>query len=308
MSINFLSILDESNSIKDETTGEITLISEKIETVNSYIIDSSCKITSNCNTVISCSYFEILAPSVSLSNITFNSTVLAQETEKLIVTNCKFEDAKSGFSAFTISFCADVTISHIEITHSAKMPGLYICQSSTVTADHVNVHDVPYTLLACDGASHLVIKDSEFHKSEKNGVHVSDQSYIEITNCQISDTAYPGISVNDSQCIIKNNTLSNVGQNCISIFSSKEFIVENNSIRNCGATAISCERSQGIVNNNKMNEIHGNGVHVSNNANVQITNNEINDADYPGIAIVSNANATIKKNRICRIKINGICS
>lgn len=308
MSVNFLSVLNESNSITNEETGEITITAPILETTNSFLIETECKITSNCQTKIKCVYFEIIASSVTLNNLIFETTFLAQETEKLSITNCEFIEAKSGLGALTISFCADVTLSHIDITNSAKMPGLYICQYSSAKADNLHIHDIPYTLLALDGASKLILKDSEFRNSKNNGIHVSDQCNVDIQNCEISDTVYPAISINDSQCIIKNNTVRNVGQNSISIFSSENFIVSNNSVENGGATAISTEKSEGLIENNLIQKVHGNGIHVSNNANVKIIDNEINDADYPGIAVVSNATAHVERCKINNIKINGICS
>lgn len=308
MSTDFLSILDDTNSIKNETTGEIIITVPSIQSDNYFEVLSPCIISSNCNTVITCKYFEISAQSVSISNINFETTVLAQCTEKLSVSNCEFKNAKSGLGVFTISFCADVTISHIAITNTAQIPGLYICQNSTVVADHINIHDIPYTLLACDGCSTLKITESNFTKAEKNGIHVSDQSSIEISNSLISDTGYPGIIVNDSQCTIRDNELRNIAQNSISLSSSEKFLIENNTINNGGATAISVERSIGVINSNKITKVQGNGIHCSNNSDVQITNNEINDASYPGIAVISNAKVAIFKNKITKIELNGICS
>ena len=84
MPVDFLSLLDETNSIKNEETGEIILISEKFQTEGDFELKTPCKISSKCNTVIISDHFEIASHSVSIDNIAFETSIHVVDSDNFV--------------------------------------------------------------------------------------------------------------------------------------------------------------------------------------------------------------------------------
>ena len=306
--ISFLSLLDDTNSIKNEETGEITITIPKLETDGEYHISSSCKITSNNNTIIISKLFKITSPKVSISNINFECAVQVDQVESVSLSNCTVKKPLQEYhGALTISDSGDVTLSHITITESDEIPGLYITRNSFVNCNNLTIHDFKATLALCNLGSYLTITDSNLHHTPFNGFHISGQSYIEIRNCQISDTGYPAIIANNSQCVIVDNEISNVIQTGIALNSSQDFTIERNKLTNITATGINTsEKSKGVIKENVISDVKGNGILVS-DSEVQVNENQIKNAKFPSIAILSKSIASVSNNKIENINLNGVC-
>lgn len=306
--IDFLSILNDTNSEKNEDTGEITITVPKLETEDEYHITTSCKITSNCNTVITSKLFKIKSPKVFLSNIEFDSAVLVESVESVSFDNCTVKNPAQTFNGtFTISDSGDVSLSHVTIIESGKVPGLYVTRNSFVNATNLHVHDLEATLVLCNLGSFLTITDSVIHHTPFNGFHISGQSYIEIRKCQIHDTGYPAIIANSSQCIFVENEIKNVEQTGIAVESSQDFLIEKNKLSNITATGINAsEKSSGIIKENEIFDIKGNGILIS-SSDVKVTENSIKNAGYPSIAVLGRSIATVTDNKIEGINLNGVC-
>lgn len=71
MTVDFLSILNTTNSITNADTGETTITTPFFEMKGKCQINSSISITSNCKTTIRSETIELLGSNISFSNITF---------------------------------------------------------------------------------------------------------------------------------------------------------------------------------------------------------------------------------------------
>lgn len=307
MSTDFLSLLNETNSIKNDLTGEIIITVPIIEAEEKLSINISCIITSNCNTVIKSDGFEILSSSVSLSNFSFQSKVAIQDSSNVSIFNSKIKYSKLSYGAVTVFNSKDVSLSHIEITETVDIPGIFICKNCEVNCDNLLIHNLTKSFIAVNSGSMITIKDSTFHHTKGNAIYLAGQSYIEIINSVFSFTFYPSLFVKDSKFVIKNSAFQNSPTNAISIYSSKEFLIENNTFSDIKDTAIQIlEKSNGIVKDNKIFNVEGNGVYCHNSF-VDIQNNEISNLTFPAIAISSRCKASLFGNKIANIKYSGIC-
>lgn len=305
---DFLSILDETNSIKNEETGEITLTIPKFETEEEYHITSPCKITSNCKTVIHAKMFKIESSKVSLKNLEFEGAFLINKVDSVSLNNCTVKNPEVECQgALTIRDSGDVVLSHITILESNKNPGLYVTQNSIVNADNLEIYDLEATLALCNLGSYLTVTDSKLRNTPYNGFHISGQSYASISKCQISDTGYPAIIANNSQCYFSENEIKNVAQTGIAVNTCENFIIEKNTISNITATAInSSSKSSGTIKENNIFDVKGNGILVS-ESEVKVTENEIKNTGYPSIAILNKTVATVSFNKIDNVNLSGIC-
>lgn len=307
MRVDFLTILNESNSIKNEETGEITLITPKIESNDDLIISSKCKITSNCETIIVCPCFQIISTSASLENINFESTFQVVESTDVQLIKSNISKSKD-YSAIVISNSQNITIKDIEIKDTDSHPAILIVASSSVLAENISISNIENEFLVCKLLSTLYLKDSNFINSKSNGISVSENSNIEISNSKISETIYPAIYVNNSKCKIENNEINNIQQNGIVLDMVKSFEINGNKFDHINGSAISIiDDSNGIINNNIISKIDHNGIYVHNHSEVKICNNNISECKYPGIAILMKSNAKLISNKISAISLCGIC-
>lgn len=308
MPVDFLSLLDETNSIKNEETGEIILISEKFQTEGDFELKTPCKISSKCNTVIISDHFEIASHSVSIDNIAFETSIHVVDSDNFQITNCTCKKGKLLDGALYFYNCKSVYISHVTITETDNIPGIYITSNCTVSADNLNIYGLSETLLVCNTCSNLYIKDSVLHHTKANAIYISGKSYIEIRNCSLYDTEYPAIFISQSTCRIEDNDIKNVQQNGISLNTAKSFVVCRNKITDVNGSAIAVlDDSSGIANRNIISKVGGNGIYVCQNSTVKAYKNIINDNRFPGIAILMKSNAKLYKNKISQIVYSGIC-
>lgn len=306
MSSDFLAVLNESNSKKDEKTGQIIITVPSIEIEDQYQIKSNCNITSKCNTIIKCNSFLISAASVSISNINFESAVIVSDINDFTMANCTITKSQSNVAALKISECENGTISHVTITDIEKAPGLYIFQNSVIMADHLLIHDISETLLVCGNASFLTITDSQFYNTQSNGIYVRSQSVIDIENCSFKNTSYPALFVNDSQITALNNKFENIDQSSISVTSSKDFRIERNEFTRVNNSAISITQdSYGVISENTFTKVGGNGIFCS-ESKVEIKANLMTDVTFPGVAAIKNSSAVITNNKIKGVEYSGL--
>lgn len=307
MSIDFLSLLNDSNSIINKETGEITLTSKEFSTEGDYSIKSPCKITSNCGTIIKSQHLEIESNLVSFNNINFYTSVHVVNSDNFQITNCTSKNAELLDGAIYFYNCKNVYISNVTITDT-KHSGIYIAQECTVTADNLTIYGLPETLLVCNMMSCLYLRDSNLHHTKANAIYISGGSYIEIRNCSLWETEYPAIFVIQSKCRIEDNDIKNVQQNGISLNTVKSFIVCRNKITGVNGSALAVlDESDGIAYRNNISKVGGNGIYVCNNSIIKAYKNEITDNCFPGIAILMQSNAFLIKNKISKIIYSGIC-
>lgn len=305
--LDFLSLLNDTNSVKNDETGEITITASILQTNGKFSLTSSCNITSNCNTTIKSEIFEITGSSISISYINFQTSILIEDANNISMKKCTLTKSKSLEGAFSICNSKNVTLSNITINDTVDIPGIFIYRNSYVTADNLLMHDLNKTFVAVNGGSFLSITDSVFHHSKGNSFYVASQSSIEIFNCSISYTEYPALFIRDSQCVVKSSTFQNTAENAISIHSSPDFLIEKNTISQVKDTAIQISNeSTGIIKNNSIYDVEGNGIY-SNNSILQIKDNEIFDLVYPAIAIATKSKASLIGNKVYNVKYSGIC-
>ncbi|KAK8876239.1 hypothetical protein M9Y10_006433 [Tritrichomonas musculus] len=306
MSVEFSTLLDESNSIRTEGTREITLICPILQSDEDIEVDLSYTITSNCNTVIKCKHFNILSSGVKISNVSFECAVTIRSIEDCTITNATIKDAESSNGALTISDGVNVTLSHLTISDAKEIPGIYISENSVVLADNLHVHDLADTLVVVKNGSFVTVTDSNFHDSSGNGFYVYDQSSIEISNCKFSKTVYSSIFATNSQSVVRKCEFKDIKKNGVSIESTEDFLIEKNHFYDIEDTAIRIfSHSTGVVDGNKIHNLDGNGINC-NESKVTIKNNELFDLLYPAIAIISNSTSIISGNIVNNIKYSGI--
>lgn len=283
MESSFLDILNSSNSIKNEETGEITLTVPVFNTKSNFTIFSSCNLNSNCNTVITSDTFQISSSSVSISNITFESSVVVTNSTNVSIKNCHIKNSQSSNGALTITNSENISISHVTIAESNKIPGLYVNQNSIVTADNLNIQDLEESLVVCHDQSYISITNSTLSNSQANGFYISGQSYVEIGSTSIINTNYPAIYVTGSESHIRRCTVQKVKSSGINI----------------------TQNSTAIVEETTFSEIDGNCI-FSSNSKLQTKNNKMSGMVYPGIAVSSKSKATLSGDSISKISTNGI--
>lgn len=303
MPIDFLTLLSQSNSVLDETQNTIILISPVIEINDDILIDKSCKISSNCNTVIKCNTFEINCGKVSLSDINFEGAIMVKDSNDFSIRNSTITKSKNIDGALTVFRSENVSISHITITES-EIPGLNVRMQSSVEADNLDIHDLKESLVVCNSGSKLSLRDSKLHGSKANGVYSGSQLSIEIINCTLTDIEYSAIYAEGTKATIKGCIFTNL--NGISLHSSNGFLVEKNAFRKVTGTAISvCDGSKGVVSMNTISKTEGNAVFIK-KSEVLLNNNEFSDSLYPAIAVTHKSKASLFDNKISNIEYNGI--
>lgn len=305
MALNLLTLLDDSNSKKNKITGEITITTPVIERPDQIIkITSACKINSNCNTKIICSIFEVVSPKVSLSKINFDCQLIASESDNFSISDCTINSSNETKSAFLINQSKDVSIYNIDIFGNS-IAGIFIIDGCRINITDSSIHDLKETLIVLRQNSKLIIKKSKIYNSGANGFFVADQSDIEILNCSVINTSYPGASMNDSNCIIKDSEFKKCHQNSVS-FSSSSYKFENNIISEGLATGLSTSNSKGTITNNTFTKLEGNGVLCLGYSESEISNNNFFNNKYPSIVIQNKSKAKITNNKIKGDDINGI--
>lgn len=307
--MDFLSKLDSSNCIKREETGEIILTTPVFETEENLKIENPGKFSSNCQTIIRCPKLAIMSTkSVSFDNVKFEAVVFVEDSEDIEFSHCTFEKAESGLGALTFCNTTKSKLSHVEVTNIESIPGVYLTTKSEVTAHNLSIHDLPESLLVCNSESKIYLSDSNLNRTKANGIYSSGKSYVEITNCSITDTEYPAIFFSGSTGKIINNKFKNILQNGISLNSVEDASVIGNEITKVSGSAISfLDGSTGRAIQNKIEKIEGNGIYVNGGSEAEIRDNEISQNDYPGIAVLMKSKATLTNNKVSSITYSGIC-
>ncbi|KAK8846394.1 hypothetical protein M9Y10_020412 [Tritrichomonas musculus] len=306
--LDFRSIFNEKNSIINEKAGEIIITSPKIELKGEYYIMYPSKFTSNCNTIIKTDGIFIISSNVSLSNLFFETYIVAENSSNFSISNCTIKNATSILAALTITDCKFGSISHITISGLTKQAGIVVNNNSFVKADNLLLYEISETLFVINTDSYVSITDSDFHHSSANGIHISNQSYLELTNSKFSHIAYPAIYVSKSRCSIKNNKFEDIDQNGISVHYGADLLIENNEFTNIQGSAISLlDESSGTIRENKIYKIHGNGVYCGNSV-IKVHYNEFYDLIYPSIVVTNKSVARISNNNVEKVKYCGMAS
>lgn len=307
MKIDFLTLLDESNSIKNTETQEILITSPLIEAEGEYQILNPIKISSSSNTLIKCDIIEIHSPSVSFSNLSFETNIIVDTSNDFTFQNCTIKSTKKvADSVISIVSSQNVQIDNCKITESIDCCGLSVNFESIANIKNTEISHQSDTLLVIGNGSFVTVSHCNLHHSECNGIHCSVECNIQVDHCTINDINYPPILVNSSFCEISNNIIHSCSQNGINIAKSPHFTIENNTISKISNSAISVQsESQGIIKSNKVSEIGGNGAFIE-FSKVEFLENTFNQSTYPGIAVINESEATLKDNKISNVKMCGI--
>lgn len=304
---DFLSLFNENNSIKDESTNSITITVSTIEESGTFHIKSPVKIKSNCNTTIKCSRIYITSEKVSFEGIQFQCALKLENANNFCLLNCELHDPDSEYAGIEIWNCNDISIEKVLI-YDLNQPAIHIKSKSILTVNNITIRDIKTTMFVCFDHSTVKVTNSTFDKSTANGILTDDQTSIEILNCTFSDFSNPAVFIENSKCVVKDCKFSKVEQNCLSITRTCEnFLIENNEFTEIEATAISISNeSYGSVIGNKIFKIGGNGILCSMNSKAEIKNNKIEDLTYPSISISSLSTGELSGNEIKRVKYSGI--
>ncbi|OHT12192.1 hypothetical protein TRFO_18090 [Tritrichomonas foetus] len=307
MPVDFLSILNDENS-RTSATGEIELIFPEYSIDDDFEIKVPCKIFSKCQSLIKCAHFSITSPEVSIDGLKFITSVMINNSDNFQLLNSKIKHAKLSDGGLYIANSHSVYLSHVTISKTENIPGLYITQNCTISADNLLIHHLVETLLVCNTHSILYVKDSNLHHTSANAVYVSAGSHIEIYKCKLWETEYPAIFIQQSTCRIENNEIRSVKQNGVSLNTVKKFVVAHNYITDVNGSAIAVlDESKGSTYRNTITKVGGNGIYVCGNSEIRAYKNIITDNQFPGIAILMKSNAKLSRNKISKIIYSGIC-
>lgn len=307
MSKDFLSIFVESNSIKDEKTGEITITNPLISVEGQYKIKVPCKITSNCNTLIKCELIEIISESVSFSNLSIEGNIITADSNNFTIQNCTIRSTKKCADAnIVINSSNDVLITDSKICESSNICGLWINSESTVTVDKTEIFNMEETLIVVNEQCSLTLTNSHIHHSEANGIFTNGPNLINVSNCIITDTHYPLVSLNNSDFTLTKSELKNCEQNGLTVNSSQHILIKDNTFEDIKFTAMSIiDSSNTIINGNKFTKNGGNSIYIK-LSEVEIFENIFSHIRFPSIAVTNSSTANIHKNKIKEIEANGI--
>lgn len=306
MTVDFLSLLNDTNSIKNDETDEITLTFPKFEFDGTYEIRSSCKIKSNCKTVIKCHFFNIKSSMVFIEGIHFETSINLKDINNFNLSNSSISNIENG-SSLVISNCKSITISHIKISNIDSFPGILVKNESVVNADNLFISELTNEFIVCESKSSFYLNESKLKNTKLCGITVSEKSHLEIRNTEISETTLPAIYINKSNCIIEHNEIKKVELNAIVLTKVKSFEISQNRITNIKGSAISVQlHSKGVIHHNIISQVESNGIYVNDHSDVEVNNNELSNIKYPGISILMKSIGTLKENKIFNISSNGI--
>lgn len=306
MEIDFLSTLNDSNSVKNEETGETILTLPKYEIENLFSIKSSCKIISNCDSVISCKNFIIKSDEVFLKNIKFEASLEIINSNYVHISNCIFKNFKSKHTINIIN-SKFVIFNAISITSLNSIQGVNIKKDSKVEAKNISISESMNDLITVSCNSTLQLYDSHIFKSKSKGISVLEQSQLEIKNCILDDINFPAIYINNSKGIIENNEIKNILRNGIVLDEADSFEIGYNFFSKIKGSAMSViNDSTGDIHHNILSNIDCNGIYINSYSDVKVYQNEINQTKYPAIAILMKSKAKIYENKIAKINSCGI--
>lgn len=306
MEIDFLSLFNESNSIKNEETGEILITVPSLEAEGQFTLSVSCSITSKCNTLIKCELIKVLSESVSFSNLKFEGNIIINEANNFQIDNCTINNTqKSEYGNFLINSSQNVKITNSKFLGSPTS-ALKINSSSEVKIDKTEICNTNDTILVISHDCKVTLTNSHIHHTQCNAIFTNGSNVIEITGCIISDSQYPLLYIEQSEITLINNTFKNCEQNGVSINTSPVAHVTNNIFENIKTSAVSISAdSKVFVNGNSFSKIGGNAIYTK-LSETEIFDNIINDQTYPAIAITHSSVSKIHDNKIKNIKYNGI--
>lgn len=305
MSTDFLSLLNESNSIRNDETGEIILTTPKLETDKNFIINSECKIISNCNTVISSPNFNVKSKSIYFKNISFETSLTIKNCSNFTMTDCNIKNIKY---AYCLSFekCESIELTKINITDSDALILIYFIQSKAKLKQIFANNNSTNAIIALIKDSTLQLSDSNLNNSQMKGINILNSSF-EIENCTISNTVYPAIYAWDSKGKIINNQIKNTKMNGIVANNSNSIEIAHNNISDISGSAISViNDSKCEIHNNTIFNVNNNGIYVKNKSKINVYENELKNTKYPAIAILMKSKAKLVDNKISDIASCGI--
>lgn len=304
--MDFLSIFNDTNSTKNKKTGEIIINIPNIEYPDeSFIISTPCKISSNCNTIITCKSFIIKSTDVSLSNFTLDSSLEFTNKNNISISHFIFKSDKEIKYCIEISECKNILFDDIEITGSYKT-GFFIADSSEVTINNSKIHDLKETLIGLRRQSTLKMNNTKVYKTEAHGLNSDVDCTLEISNCFFSDIKFSALYLTKTKLSLKNSQIKNCDQTSVACNDIDEFIVEGNEFYYSEYTGFYAENCKGVVKGNKFTKFKGNGAFAAGKSNIEIINNEFIDNEYPAVVVKDKASAKIIGNKIIKNETNGI--
>lgn len=304
MATDFFSLLNDSNSIKNDETGEITLTVPKLDSEAALIINSQCKICSNCNTVVSSPNICITSESIFFKDISFETPITVKKCSNFSMMNCNITNIKSKYS-LSFEFCKSIELANVNITNNEIDIGI-VFQYSHANANNLFIDGSNSVIIGIIKESSLHLSYSKICNSKSKGISILDSEF-EIHNCTISDTVYPAIYTWNSKGNIMNNQISSIKMNGIVVNNSDSIEIFNNKITDVNGSAISIiNESKCEVHHNTISKIVNNGIFIKNNSKVNAHHNEFIKIRYPAIAILMKSKATINENTISDINSCGI--
>lgn len=307
MKIEFSTLLNDSNCIKNLETHEYIITSPLIEAEGNFQITCPMKISSSANTLIKCDIIEVFSNSVSFSNMSFETTIIVDTSNDFTFQDCKIRSTKKfADSVISIASSQNILINRCKITESTDCSGIIINYDSVVSIKNTEISHHPNSLLICGNGSTVTISNCNLHHSNGNGIYWINDGEVQIDHCTITDTKYPPILLNGPKSNISNNIIQNCPQDGICVYNSAKFTIEDNTISKVGSSAISVRsEAKGIIKSNKITDTGGNGAYIE-FSNVQLFDNIFDHTAYPGVVIMNQSTATLKGNKITNIKACGI--
>jgi hypothetical protein len=289
--------------------------SEAVVDLSSVDLPSNARISrpvilrSSCRTRLLCGRLSIRCEDVTLDGFDIVGSLKLRGAHNATIHAVSIRSTEEVLdSALVIVDSSHVSLSQVTISGVPTVSGLAIRSQATVKADRVTVSGLQDTLVVVTDRSKLVLTDSKLLEGDADGVYVAGESSIQIQNSWISSSQFSAIFVDQSSCILEDNTLVHLQQNGISLNRSKNFRILRNRMDDVDGSAIAIVReSCGEVSDCELTNVKGNGLYIAGGSDVIARRNRIMVVEYPAVAVLTSCSATITDTTVRDAASTGFC-
>ncbi|OCS90473.1 right-handed parallel beta-helix repeat-containing protein [Caryophanon latum] len=157
------------------------------------------------------------------------NAVLLLNSSDVVAEDCRFyQNDMPHFAGKTNAF---ITVRRSTL---AKGKSLYALDESNVLLEQCHIHDSEGIQLEVQQRTKMYIHQCTIAAGQSNGIKASGQSYVELTDSQVSDHRFPQLVFDDSQLIVRNCELHSGQENGIILENDAEGFIEDTFISNHG--------------------------------------------------------------------------
>ena len=231
--------------------------------------------------------------------------ICAKEVPCLYLENADVDIKKCSLhdSDCTLLVCSSSTLKCIDSNlSSTSKNGAYVSES-TISFNDVNILSTDYPALYCV-KTNCIIQNSKIAHIKQNGMTFSNCNRAEIISCNIEDIGSSGISISQSDAVIKKNNIFNIQGNGVYMSESCTVVLEENTVSDCKfpsfAILLSCKV---VAMHNHISNMEKSGVCIRSAGKVDFIENDIDGVSECGISISDSTDVKIQNCQIKNCKI-----